>query len=165
MLKNSPIQNFIPWWIVWKDSSISTLCILVFDLLQIIDTGYSLNEIIAKGKNNMNKLVEIVIRWSIHKVAFHTDIQKMYNSVKLHEENWCLQRYIWQHELDPTKIPEEKVIKTLIYRVKYSGNQAERSLRETAKLSQDGYSQINQIVSKDIYVDDCISGGKSVKET
>ena len=59
----------------------------------------------------------------------------MYNSLILHEQNWCLQQYIWQRGLDPTKIPEEKVNKTLTYGVKSSGNQAERALRQTAKLS------------------------------
>ena len=59
----------------------------MIDASQISHTGYSLNDILAKGKNNMNKLVEIVIRWYIHKVAFYTGIQKMYNSIKLHEQN------------------------------------------------------------------------------
>ena len=111
----------------------------------------------------MNKLVEIVIRWYTHKFAFHTDVQKMYNSVKLQEEDWCLQRYIWQENLDPTKIPEEKIIKTLIYGVKLSGNQAEYGLRETARLSKEDYPEINEIVNKDIYVDDCITGDMSEK--
>ena len=89
----------------------------------------------------------------------------MWNTVTLHEENWCLQRYIRHYKLDPTNISEEKVIKTLIYGVKSSGNQVERDLRETATLSEDEYLQINQILSKDIYVDDFISGGKLVQET
>ena len=67
----------------------------------------------------------------------HTDIRKMYNTVKLDSRDWCYQRYIWQSDLDPTKIPEEKVIKTLIYGVKPSGNLAERGLREVARLSRD----------------------------
>ena len=82
----------------------------------------------------------------------------MYNSIKLYEQNYCLQRYIWQQDLDLTKIPEEKVIKTLMYGAKSSGNQAERALRETAKLSQVEYLKVNEIVKNDIYVDDCISG-------
>ena len=101
---------------------------------------------LAKGKNNMNKLVEIVIHWSIHKIGFHTDVMKMYNSGKLVEDDWCLQPYIWQKDLDPRKLPEEKVIKTLIYGIKSSGNQAERGLRETARLSAEEYPQVNQIV-------------------
>ena len=85
-----------------------------------------MNDILAKGKNNLNNLVEIVIRWSIHKIGFHTDIKNMYNSVKLIEDDWCQQRYIWQKDLNPRKLPQEKVIKTLIYAVKSSGNQAQR---------------------------------------
>ena len=109
MLKNSPIQNFIPWRVIWKVNSVSTPCRLVFDASQISKTGYSLNDILVKGRNNMNKLVEIVIRWYIHKVAFHTDIQKMYNSIKLHEQNWCLPTAIYlAARLRPNQDPRGK---------------------------------------------------------
>ena len=49
----------------------------------------------------------------------------MYNTVQLRQEDWCLHCYIWQRDLDKSKIPEEKIIKALIYDVKSSGNQAE----------------------------------------
>ena len=158
MLRTNEIQNYIPWRAVWNGNSVSTPCRIVYDASQPTPSGISLNDILAKGKNNMNKLVEIVIRWSKHKVGFHTDVKKMYNTVKLREEDWCLQRYIWQSELDSKKLPEEKVIKTLIYGIKSSGNQAERGLRETAKMSSNEYPLVNQIVQNDIYVDDCLSG-------
>ena len=134
MLKASDVQNFIPWTAVWNGNSVSTPCRIVFDASQQTPSGTSLNNILAKGKNNMNKLVEIVIRWSKHKTGFHTDIKKMYNTVQLRQEDWCLQSYIWQRDLDKTKISKEKIIKTLIYGVKSSGNKAERGFRETAKL-------------------------------
>ena len=162
MLRNNPIQNFILWRAIWNGNSISTPCRIVFDASQPTSSGVSLNDILAKGKNNMNKLVEIVICWSSHKAAFHTDIKKMYNSVQLREEHWCLQRYIWQNELDKGKLPEEKVIKTLIYRIRSSGNQSERGLRQTAKLSAEEYPEVDQIVQRDIYVDDCLSGEESM---
>ena len=111
---------------------------------------------LAKGRNNMNRLQESIIRWCIHKIAIHTNVKKMYNTVKLQEKDWCYQRYIWEKNLDPTKIPEEKIIKTLIYGVKSSGNQAE--LRETATLSRDEFPKVNNIIHKDVYVDDCITG-------
>lgn len=115
MLKEDPIQNFIPWRAVWKNSSVSTPCRIVFDASQVTSSGFSLNDLLAKGRNNMNKLQEILIKWTIHKVALHTDVKKMYNTVKLREQDWCFQRYIWEKDLDSTKIPEEKVVKTLIY--------------------------------------------------
>ena len=42
-------------------------------------------------------------------------IKKTYNSVKLREEDWCLQWYIWQKDLDPMKLHKEEVIEILIY--------------------------------------------------
>ena len=158
MLRQNKIQNYIPWSSVWKDNSLSTPCRIVFNASMPTSSQISLNDILAKGRNNMNKLVEIIIRWRIHQFAFHTDVQKMYNAVQLLDEHWCLQRYIWQDQLDPRLIPEEKVIKTLIYGVKSSGNQAECGLRLTAELSKAKYPKANEIVQNDIYVDDCMSG-------
>ena len=126
MLKASDVQNFIPWRAVWNGNSVSTPCHIIFDASQQTASGTSLNDILAKGKNNTNKLVEIVIRWSKHRIGFHTDIKKMYNTVQLRQEDWCLQHYFWQRDLGKSKIPEGKIIKTLIYGVKSSGNQAER---------------------------------------
>ena len=76
-----------------------------------------------------------------------------------------MQRYIYQKDLNPTLIPEEKIIKTAIYGVKSSGNQAERGLRETANASKEQYPEANEVIQKDVYVDDCLSGEPSAEET
>ena len=162
-LKDSPIQNYIPWNAVWKENSISTPCRIVFNASMPTDSQISLNDILAKGKNNMNSLVDIVIRWRTHANALHTDVQKMYNSVMLNESDWCYQRYIWQEQLDQRFIPEEKIIKTLIYGVKSSGNQAERALRVTAEKFNEEFPEVNRIIKRDVYVDDCISGEANQK--
>ncbi len=154
----SALRYFIPWRAVWNTNSISTPCRPVFDASMPTSTGKALNHVIAKGKNTMNKLVEIMIRWFIRRVGFHCDVKKMYNTVKLNEMHWCYQMYLWQNELDPEKEPEEKVIKTLIYGVKSSGNQAEYALRETARLHKEQFPRVYEIVHNDIYVDDCLSG-------
>ena len=39
-------------------------------------------------------------------------------------------------DLEPSKVPDEKVIKTLIYGVRSSGNQAETGLRKTVDISR-----------------------------
>ena len=160
-LNQSDMQNFIPWRAVWKDNSVSTPCRIVFDASMPTKSGFSLNDIIAKGRNNMNKLLDLFLRWRGYKVAFHTDVQKMYNSIKLDRSHWVLQRYLWNDVLDSSKPPEQKIIKTLIYGVKSSGNQAERCLRETAKQFQNEQPDIYRIVTEDVYVDDCLSGEES----
>ena len=92
-LQANPIKNYIPWRVVWKLSLISTPCRIVFDASMPTSSGQSLNDILAKGHNN--KLLEIFLRWRGYRVAFHTNVQKMYDSVKLKESDWCLQRYLW----------------------------------------------------------------------
>ena len=82
----------------------------------------------------------------------------MYNTIKLDEIDWCIQCYIWKKDLDPSKIPEEKVVKTLIYGVRSSGNQAEYGLREVARLSRDEFPEVNNVIQKDVNVDDCVTG-------
>ena len=56
------------------------------------------------------------------------------------------------------KLSDEKVIKALICCVKSSGNQSERGLHETARISADEYLEVNDIVQKDVNVDGCLSG-------
>ena len=157
-LYHNIIQNFIPWRVVWKTTSLSTPCRVVFDASFPTASGYSLKDLLAKGTNNLNKLQEILIRWSTHKIGIHTDIRKMYNTIRLDEKHWCYQRYVWQDELDVTKIPHEKIIKTLIYGIRSSGNQAEHGLREIANLFQQKYPEVRRIIHEDVYVDDCITG-------
>lgn len=146
MLQSHVIQHYIPWLGVWKSNSINTPCSIVFDASHLTSSGYSLNKLLAKGRNNLNKLQEIVIRWSIMPIAFNIDIKKMYNTIKLEKKDWYYQRYLWQEDQDPSKPPEEKVIKILIYGVKSTGNQAEHVLRQAAKLSKEEYPEVAEIV-------------------
>ena len=127
-------------------------------------SGKSLKDVVAKGCNQMSKLVEIVKRWLMRRIAFHTDVRKMYNSVKLNESDWVYQLCLWEENLDPHKEPVDKAIKTAIYGVKSSGNQPEHGLRQTAQLQKEEYSRVHEIVKCDVYIDDCMSGEDSVDD-
>ena len=154
-LFSSSLLYFLPWRAVWNTNSISTPCRPVFDGSSATKTGFSLNDVLANGKNTMNKLLEVMIRWLIRRCAYHADLQNMYNRVFLEPEDWCYQLYYFHSELDPEEKPKLKVIKTLIYGIKSSGNQAERGIRETANLQKSEYPRQYEVVSRDIYVDDC----------
>ena len=155
----------------------------------------------------INLLLSILKNQFTHRIAIHTDISKMYNTICLNKSDWCYHRYIWIYlaslpftsdpskrlankknkamkvynqqlrklnlpdnvkdkqdiidsegklhqlgyinylknlpDLDPSKIPDEKFIKTLIYSVCSSGNQAEFGLRKVAELSKEEYPEVN----------------------
>ena len=162
-LREHEIQNFLPWRVAWKDS-VTSPCRPVFDASQPTPSGYSLNDTVAKGKNNLNVLLEIFLRWRTHHVAFHNDVTKMYNKVKLQQQHWCFQRYLFQKDLDPSQPAEEKVVKTIIYGVKSSTNQAQRGLRGTAELSQEEYPKASEVIHKDTYMDDSFSGDETIRK-
>ena len=164
MLKLSPVQNFIPWNIVYKETSITTACRPVFNASFPTKSGKALNDIVAKGRNRLNKLQEVFIRWGVHPVGFHTDVQTMYPSVELEKEDWCLQRYWWNETLDPKEKAEEKVITSCIYGIKPSGNIAEKALRLTADHSKKEFPEVYDIIRHDTYMDDTMSGSTSVEE-
>ena len=149
MILRNEVQYFIPWRSVWNSISLSTPCRLVLDASQAGKTGVSLNSLLAKGINSMNRLVEILIRWTMHEWAFNTDIQKMYNAIRLDKSHWCYEMYLWDNELDKERLPSWKVIKTLIYGVKSSGSQAERGLRLTAEKCVLKYPRACQIIDSE----------------
>ena len=85
----------------------------------------------------------------------------MYNRVKLLKPFWCYQLYLWEKDLDPSKEPLIKVIMTLIYGVRSSGNQAERAIRLTAEKNAEEFPKAYDIIHHDTYVDDVVSGAES----
>ena len=114
------------------------------------------------GANSMNNLIDILIRWTMRRWAFRSDIRKMYNAVLLVESQYQL--YLWHENLDPNEQPKIKVIKTLIYGVRSSGNQAERALRVTVEKCRHLYPKAFDVITNDTYVDDCMSGTDSEDE-
>ena len=164
MLRRSPIQNYLPWRTIHKEESVSTPVRLVFDASQPTSTGYALNDVVAKGRNTLNPLLEIVIRWGLHSIAVHTDIAKMYNCIQLVKEHWCYQRYLFEESLNPNNPVREKFVKTAIYGVRSSGNVATHTLRETARLLKDKYPDAYKVVLDDIYADDTLTGAPTPKE-
>ena len=85
MLQDRIIQNFIAWKVVWNTSSVTTPCRIVFDGSHPTLNGFSIKDLSAKGPNNLNKLQEILIRWTVHPIGILTDVRKMYNTIRIHE--------------------------------------------------------------------------------
>ena len=161
MIFSSNMQHYLVWRVVYNPNSLSTPCRLVFDASHPTASGRSLNSLLPKGENRMNQLLQIVIRWLTLPFVLHTDVRKMYNTVKLNEKFWQYQLYYWHDQLSVDAEPDIKVVKTLIYGVRSSGNQAESALRKTAELFQNDYPEACEAICKDTYVDDCLSGSIS----
>ena len=162
LLNKCKSRYYLPWRVAYNENSVSTPVRVVFDASSITKSGLSLNDVLAKGIKSLNSLVEIFIRFRMHNVVIHTDIKKMYNRIKLRIEDWTYQRYWWHPTLDPLLDPTEKVIKTVIYGLKPSGNQAEHAIREIARRSEVKFPLAAKSIIKDTYMDDCVTGATDV---
>ena len=96
--------------------------------------------------------------------SFHCDLQRMCNTIFLKSEHWRYQMYLWRDDLDVERLPHRKVIKTAIYGVRPSGNLAQTGLRQTAEKTKKRFPRAHDIIMKDMYVDDCLSGANSYDE-
>ena len=163
MILNS-FRYFITWRLVFNENSLSTPCRVVFDASCSPKGGCSLNMLLAKGTNNMNKLISILIRWFIQKIGFHTDIAKMYNGIGLDKKHWRYQLYFWDDQLREGVAPRWKVILTAIYGVISSGNVAECAVRKIAEMLQSEFPKAHDTINNDLYVDDCISGDMTLSD-
>ena len=132
----------------------TTPCRPIFDASMPTSSGLCLNDILAKGSNDMNQLLLIFLRWRIRTHAHHTDLQTMYNKVGLKPEHWCYQLYYYHDSLDPDIEPRIKVNKTLTYGVRSSGNQAERAVQKTAEMQKLEFPRENEVINDDTYVDE-----------
>ena len=94
-LRNTPWKNYLPWRLAYKPSSLSTPVRPVFDGSMPTPSGESLNSICVTGRNTLNPMVEIFIRWRSYDVAYHNDVNTMYNCIELESQYWALQRYWW----------------------------------------------------------------------
>ena len=128
------VHYFIPWRPVFNENSVSTPCRLVMDASASPRGQPSINSLLVKGSNRMNKIVMIILRWFCWLYAFHSDISKMYNTIYLDSKHWRYQLYFWNGELKMGVAPQIKVVKTVIYGVRPSGNIAGCDLRRTAEL-------------------------------
>ena len=163
-IKLSPAKYFLPWRPVWNENSLTTPCRLTFDASDKTSTGYSLNDILPKGMNHINSLLEIIISWRNGKFAMASDIEQMYNGIKLNEKHWPLQMYLWNNKLTIGVEPEIKVIKTATYGVRSSGNQATVGVRLAAVHSENKYPDASKTLKKSSYVDDVLPPGKESLE-
>ena len=74
----SPDKHFVmPHHAVWKSSSTTTKCRAVFNSSEKTTNGRSLNDCFLAGTKQQPDLVEIMIKFRLHRIALSGDFTKM----------------------------------------------------------------------------------------
>ena len=125
--------------------------------------GNSLNDIMMKGPSALNDLLSVTIGFRSHQVAIVKDISKFYQSVHVVDRDKHLRRVLWNpgNKLDKPKIYKTNVVN---FGDKQAGCVAQSALRSTAITFKALDDKAANKIRDDTYVDDTVSGDKSLKE-
>lgn len=74
---------YMPHRVIIKDDSTTTKSRIVFDASSSVSGHLSLNECLEKGVNINPELLELILKFQIHKVGFTADIQKAFLKVQI----------------------------------------------------------------------------------
>ncbi|XP_029659414.1 uncharacterized protein LOC115233245 [Formica exsecta] len=163
------ISYYLPHHCVVKADSSTTKVRMVFDASSATDNGILLNDLQLVGPTVQEDLFSILIRFRIHPYIISADIEKMYKQVLVTPEQVLvtpeqrsLQRIIWRsNDKDPISTFE---FNTLTYGTASAPFLATRCLVELANEVKNQLPKIAEIIRKDFYVDDLLTGARTIEE-
>ncbi|KAL4135888.1 hypothetical protein QTP88_007470 [Uroleucon formosanum] len=150
---------YLPHHAVLKAESLTTKLRVVFDGSAVSTSGLSLNDILLKGPKTQPDLINILLRFRVHRIAVTADIEKMYRQIRLASEDCELQRICYR--ANPNDQITEYKLKTVTYGTRSASFLSTRCLAQIAHKTTN--MSIKRIISQDFYVDDLISGGDSIE--
>ncbi|XP_050294309.1 uncharacterized protein LOC126734653 [Anthonomus grandis grandis] len=160
--QNDTSGYFLPHHCVLKLSSTTTKLRVVFDASCKSDSGFSLHDLLMVGPNVQNSLFSILLRYRIHPVVLSGDIEKMYRQVYVAPEYRKLQRILWRANINEPILTYD--LSTVTYGTASAAFLATRSLQEVGKIHAKDCPKISNIIQRDFYVDDLLTGAQTVDE-
>ncbi|XP_062707840.1 uncharacterized protein LOC134288111 [Aedes albopictus] len=152
----------MPHHAVYRPSSTSTKLRVVFDASVKPVSGVSLNDVLKIGLVVQNDLMSILLRFRKHPFVFTADIQKMYRQILIDPEQTSLQKVFWRsNPTDPIKVLE---LVTITYGTSAALFLATRSLVQLSVDEGADFPLAARVIQEDCYVDNVMSGAKTVQE-
>ena len=152
---------YIPHHPVIKNTSSTTKVRVVFDASCKTTNGRSLNDILMVGPVIQSDLYSILIRFRTHNVVLIGDIEKMYRQVRVDSNFRALQLILWRENAGmPIRTFR---LGTLTYGTAPASFLATRCLKELAIENSGRFPEEAEIILKDFYMDDLITGGKDLE--
>ncbi|XP_058840931.1 uncharacterized protein LOC131696405 [Topomyia yanbarensis] len=146
----------LPHHAVLKPDSTTTKLRVVFDASCRTSSGYSLNDALMVGPVVQDDLLDVILRFRLHRYALVADIAKMYRMVQVQPADQPLQRILWRDSsAEPIKIFQ---LTTITYGTASAPYLATKCLQTLAEDGQQTHPIAAKVVRQDFYVDDMLSG-------
>ncbi|XP_076284663.1 uncharacterized protein LOC143211104 [Lasioglossum baleicum] len=153
---------YLPHHGVLKGTGAAAKLRVVFNGSRLSSSGQSLNQYLAAGPKLQRELMDVLLRWRRHKVAFITDIEKMYRQIQIHPDDRDYQRILWRD--DASARIQVFHLATVTYGLSCAPFLAIRTLLQLADDEEKRHPRGASILREATYVDDILSGADTVEE-
>ncbi|XP_035222539.1 uncharacterized protein LOC118195346 [Stegodyphus dumicola] len=140
---------------------------VVFDASSHSKNEYSLNDCLYSGPNLNPPLLEILIQFRTHSIAFTADIEQAFLQISLSPEDRDAVRFLWANKItDKDGKPNTKILR--MTRVLFGATSSPFLLAATIKHHINTFKETNQkavkLLNECLYVDDLIGGDEDENE-
>lgn len=104
----------------------------------------------------------LIMRFRCNPVAITADIKKMYLQVKIHPDQWDLQRLFWRPST--TGDIQEYWLTGITFGLSSAPHSAVRAMIQAARDMRPQYPSGADAIENDFYMDDCLTGAQNVEE-
>ena len=160
--KPSESVFYLPMHAVRKEQSTTTKIRAVFDASAKSSSGISLNDTLLVGPTIHSTLIDVLLRFRLHRIALTADVSKMYRAIELTHSDRDLHRFVWRSKPEDTLVDYRMT--RITFGVSASSFAANMSVKQNAIDYATEYPQAAKIVETSFYVDDCLTGADSAKE-
>lgn len=153
---------YLPHHAVFKPESTTTKTRIVFDASAKTTNGLSLNDSLMTGPTLQQDLMSILLRWRMHRIVFTADIAKMYRQVLVRKQDRKFQRFLFRDDISKAIMEYEHNMVT--FGVTSATFLAVAALQDLAESERENYPEAAEIILKDFYMDDGMSGADTVQQ-
>lgn len=153
---------YLPMHVVSKSSSTTTKLRAVFDASAATTSGISLNTTLMVGPTVHPSLIDVLIRFRMHRIALIADVSRMYRAVLLTHEDKDLHRFLWRD--DPKEALKDYRMTRVTFGVSASSFIANMCVKQNAIDFESQYPRAATQVMKSFYVDDYLGGADTVQK-
>ena len=159
------LKHYIPHHCVVKPDSLTTKLRIVYDAsAKSKKTNLSLNECLHRGPVILEDLCALLLRFRTHNTAIVADIEKAFLQISLQEQDRDVTRFLWLKDINKPVVPSNINIYRFT-RIPFGIISSPFILAGTI-CHHLGSKEQNTAkkISKDLYVDNLITGAKSDNE-
>ncbi|XP_060864276.1 uncharacterized protein LOC132940560 [Metopolophium dirhodum] len=153
---------YLPHHPVLELSSLTTKLRVVFDASAKSSSNRSLNDVLMCGPTVHDDLCEILMRFRKYQFVITDNVEKMFRQIKIDPRDRDFQRILWRPE--PDDALESYRLTAVTYGTTLASFMATNCFISLAEGSKYSDPEVSEIIQRDFYMDDLMSGADTIDE-